>query len=119
LSVERQACGAPDIGERQFFWRSLEKAVLVALVGAGGLGLLLGLRYRVPALLVASAVVAAAATAAACLTESAPWAVLILPFGAVAALQCGYLCGVALAFAAHGRARARAPDAKRFEEASR
>jgi hypothetical protein len=80
--------------------------VLVALVGAASLGLLLGLRWRVPAVLLASAAVAVATGAAAYLTGSAPWAALIAAIGAVAALQCGYLCGLVLAIAVahrHGR----------------
>ena len=74
--------------------------MLGTLVAAGGLGVLLGLRYRVPALLVASIAVAAAAAAIAIHTQASPLAVLALTLGAAATLQCGYLCGLLVAYAA-------------------
>ncbi len=80
--------------------------MLGTLVAAGGLGLLLGLHCRVPAVLVASAAVAMAGGTGALLTGASFLGALMLSLGAVAALQCGYLGGLLAAYAA-SRARLR------------
>ena len=95
--------------------------MLEALVAATGIGFLLGLRYRVPAVVVASAVAAVAGAWIAYLKGASLWAILMLPVGAVVALQCGYLGGLLVAFGvAHSRQRRRhssAPErAPTFEE---
>jgi hypothetical protein len=78
----------------------LVEEMIGALVAAGGLGLLLGLRYRVPALLFASIAVAVAAAVVAVLAGASALAALGLSLGAVATLQCGYLGGLLVAYAA-------------------
>jgi hypothetical protein len=74
--------------------------MLEALVLAGGLGFLLGLRYRVPAVVPASALAAVMGPAVAYVTGAELWVVLIASVGAVVALQCGYLGGLLLTFSA-------------------
>lgn len=84
--------------------------MLGALVATGGLGLLLGLRYRIPAALAASVVVAVVVGMVALVTGASAWAVLAGAAGAAIALQLGYLCGLLLAFATASRAsRSRRP----------
>jgi hypothetical protein len=79
-----------------------------ALIAAAGIGFLLGLRYRVPAVVVASAAAAIAGALIAYLKGASLWGVLLLPVGAVVALQCGYLGGLLVAFGvAHNRQRRR------------
>jgi hypothetical protein len=80
-----------------------EEDMLGALVAAGGLGLLLGLRYRVPAALAASVVAAIAVGLIALITGASGWAVLAGATGAAVALQVGYVGGLLLAFAAASR----------------
>jgi hypothetical protein len=73
------------------------RQMLEALITAAGLGFLLGLRYRIPAVVAGSAV-AAAATLALALFRGAPlWVVLLTPMGAIVALQGGYLIALVLA----------------------
>src|SRR5262245_56457239 len=84
--------------------------MIEALVAAAGIGFLLGLRYRIPAAIIASAVAAAAGGVVACLTGASLWGVLIAPLAAMAALQCGYLAGL---LAAVGVSRARLPGWRR------
>jgi hypothetical protein len=74
--------------------------MLEALVLAGGLGFLLGLRYRVPAVVPASAVAVVMGPVVAYVAGAELWLVLIASVGAVVALQCGYLGGLLLAFSA-------------------
>lgn len=74
--------------------------MLGTLAAAGGLGLLLGLRYRVPAVLLASIAVAAAAATVAVHMQASSLAALALALGAAATLQFGYLCGLLIAYAA-------------------
>ena len=74
--------------------------MLEALVLAGGLGFLLGLRYRVPAVVPASALAAVMGPAVAYVAGAELWVVLIASVGAVVALQCGYLGGLLLTFRA-------------------
>jgi hypothetical protein len=64
-----------------------------ALVVAAGAGFLLGLRYRPPALVVASAAAVVIGPAVARLMGSSFWIILLAPVGTVVALQCGYLGG--------------------------
>jgi hypothetical protein len=79
--------------------------MLEALVLAGGLGFLLGLRYRVPAVVPASAVAAVLGPVVAYLAGAEPWAIFIASVGAVVALQCGYLAGLLLSFLTAPRAK--------------
>ena len=74
--------------------------MLEALALAGGLGFLLGLRYRVPAVVPASAAAALMGPAVAYVSGSELWVVLVASAGAVVALQCGYLGGLLLTFSA-------------------
>ncbi|HEY7549459.1 MAG TPA: hypothetical protein VH913_08070 [Hyphomicrobiaceae bacterium] len=69
-----------------------------ALVVAAGAGFLLGLRYRPPAVVVASAAAAVMGPALAYLTGSSFRIVLLASVGAMVALQCGYLGGSLLNF---------------------
>jgi hypothetical protein len=79
--------------------------MLEALVLAGGLGFLLGLRYRVPAVVPASAAVAAMGPVVAYLSGAEPWLLVLTSVGAVVALQCGYLGGFLLTFLTASRAK--------------
>jgi len=79
--------------------------MLEALVLAGGLGFLLGLRYRVTAVVPASAAAAVLAPCIAYLGGAELWAVLLAAFGAVVALQLGYLGGLLLSFFTAPRAK--------------
>jgi hypothetical protein len=95
--------------------------MLEALVAATGIGFLLGLRYRVPAVVVAAAAAAVAGAVIAHLQGGSLGAILLLSVGAVIALQGGYLGGLLVAFGvAHTRQRRRhssAPErAPTFEE---
>jgi hypothetical protein len=76
--------------------------MLQALVLAAGLGFLLGLRYRVPAVVVASAATAVMAPAVAYMAGASFWPVVLSPAAALVALQCGYLGGLALSFIVAG-----------------
>jgi hypothetical protein len=78
-----------------------------ALVLAGGLGFLLGLRYRVPAVVPVSAVMAVMGSVVAYLSGAGPWLVVLAAVGAVTALQCGYLAGLLLTFLTAPRAKPR------------
>jgi hypothetical protein len=79
--------------------------MLEALVLAGGLGFLLGLRFRVPAVVPASAVAAVMGPLVAHLASAGVWAVVGASVGAVVALQCGYLGGLLLSFLTARRAK--------------
>jgi len=72
--------------------------MIEALVLATGLGFLLGLRYRAPAVVVASAAAVVMGPAIAYQAGASFWAVVLAPIGAVVALQCGYLGGLLLSF---------------------
>ena len=80
--------------------------MLEALVLAAGLGFLLGLRYRVPALVAASAATVVLVPAFAYFAGAPFWAVLGAPLAALVALQCGYLGGLLLTYGV-SRARTR------------
>jgi hypothetical protein len=77
----------------------LVEGMLGTLATAGGIGFLLGLRYQVPAVLLASMPVAVAAVAAAVLKGASALGVLASSVGAVAVLQCGYVGGLLVAYA--------------------
>jgi hypothetical protein len=72
--------------------------MLETLVVAAGVGFLLGLRYRPPTLVVASAAAAVMGPVVAHLTGSSFRIVLLASVAAVVALQCGYLGGSLLNF---------------------
>jgi hypothetical protein len=69
------------------------------LIATGALGVLLGLRYRVTAVLVASPVVAIAGAAVAIATGSSAFVAVALSWGAIGVLQGGYLAGLLIAYA--------------------
>ena len=73
--------------------------MLWALVTVVGMGLLLGLWLRVPAITAASGVTVIAFIALAPLTHWSLLAIVLLGFGSLTALQIGYLVGVTLACA--------------------
>jgi hypothetical protein len=73
-------------------------ALLWAFTAAGGMGLLLGLWFRVPALIAISGLVAAMYLPVA-LTELGPASALVRTVALLAALQFGYIAGLMLAFA--------------------
>jgi hypothetical protein len=72
--------------------------MLEALALAGGLGFLLGLRYRVTAVVPASAAAAMLTSGIGYLGGSELWVVLLAAFGSVVILQLGYLGGLLLSF---------------------
>jgi hypothetical protein len=84
--------------------------MLEALVLAGGLGFLLGLRYRVPVVVPASAGAVVLGAVVSYLAGSELWIVVISAVGAVVALQLGYLGGLLLSFLTAPRAK---PDHNR------
>ena len=69
-----------------------------AFTVTGGMGLLLGLWFRVPALIAISGLVAATYLPVA-LTELGPASALVRTVALLAALQFGYIAGLVLAFA--------------------
>jgi hypothetical protein len=73
--------------------------MLLALGAAGAMGLLLGLRYRVPALLVASGVTTAVCLLVAPFTGLKPLSVMVITFALLGVLQLGYLTGLMLSSA--------------------
>jgi hypothetical protein len=78
--------------------------MLEALALAGGLGFLLGLRYRVTAVVPASAAAAMLTTGTGYLGGFELWVVVLAAFGSVVALQLGYLAGLLLSFFTASRA---------------
>jgi hypothetical protein len=72
--------------------------MLEALALAGGLGFLLGLRYRVTAVVPASAVAALLTSSIGYLGGFELWVIGLAAFGSVVALQLGYLGGLLLSF---------------------
>ncbi len=78
------------------------------LIVACSLGILLGLWMRVPAIVAASIGLVLLCTAAMPLASWSPLTALMYIFALLAALQCGYLIGVALSLPwATARSRAR------------
>jgi hypothetical protein len=74
--------------------------MLWLLFGAIGFGLLLGLFFRVAAVIAASIVLATASvTMGPLLAGWSIWLVLFAVFGGTIALQCGYFAGLLLIFA--------------------
>jgi hypothetical protein len=74
--------------------------MLWLLVGAAGLGVLLGLRFRVAAVAAASFVlVLLSVTVGQLLAGWSFWTVLSAAFGGPFALQCGYVAGLLLFYA--------------------
>jgi hypothetical protein len=72
--------------------------MLEALLLAAGVGFLLALRFRVPALVVASAVALVLGPVIAHLSGASFWAVVSAPVTTLVALQCGYLGGLLLTY---------------------
>jgi uncharacterized membrane protein YkvI len=68
--------------------------MLWAFAAAGAIGLLLGLRFRLPALLAASGVVVAACLLVAYFTQPGPVAAVAMTFGMLSVLQFGYVVGL-------------------------
>jgi hypothetical protein len=69
-------------------------------LGAGGaIGLLLGLRFRLPALLAASGAMAAACLTVAFCSASKPLIAVGMTFAALGVLQLGYVAGLLLSCA--------------------
>jgi hypothetical protein len=83
--------------------------MIEALGLAAGLGFLLALRFRVPALVVASAVAVVLGPVIAHFMGAPFWAVVTAPLSALMALQCGYLGGL---FLTHGMSRAAKPSSE-------
>jgi hypothetical protein len=72
--------------------------LLWAFTAAGGMGLLLGLWFRVPALIVVSGLAAATCLAVA-LTNQGLMSALVMTVALLTTLQFGYVAGLMLAFA--------------------
>ena len=72
--------------------------MLETLVLAAGMGFLLGLRYRVPIVVIASATAVVLGPAVAYIAGASFWAIVIAPAVGLVALQCGYLVGLLLSF---------------------
>ena len=85
--------------------------MLWALAGAGGMGLLLGLRFRVPALIAATWLTAAACLSLAPFMDLGLMPTLVFTFASLGVLQVGYLAGLML-FCAWSRARLSSADRK-------
>src|SRR5262245_8569104 len=77
----------------------LGSGLLGTLLATAALGVLLGLRYRVPAVLLASFAVAIAGAVVAAFSGASVLAALALSWGGVAALQCGYVVGLLIGYA--------------------
>ena len=101
------SCSQPVRGTAwSFVWKSLgwdfferTAAMLWALALASGMGLLLGLRLRVPSVLAASAILVVCCVA---VMPFANWSFLpaaAFTFGLLGALQCAYLAGLMLSCA--------------------
>jgi hypothetical protein len=69
--------------------------VLSAIIGAAGIGLLLGLSLRVPALLLASAAVVVSGLGFALLSDVSGLTVVLTTIGSLLSLQASYIGGVA------------------------
>jgi hypothetical protein len=73
--------------------------MLSAFGAAGALGLLLGLRYRIPALLAASGVTAPVCLFVAPFTGLTPLSAAVITFTLLGVMQVGYLAGLMLSCA--------------------
>lgn len=69
-----------------------------ALFVAGGLGFILGNRYRVPAVVVASVLVGVGSPVVAYAAGASLWTMALAPLVALVGLQSGYLVGVLSTF---------------------
>ena len=70
--------------------------MLWALAGAGGMGLLLGLKFRVPALIAATWLTAAGCLSLAFFLDLGLLPALVFTFASLGVLQVGYLAGLML-----------------------
>ena len=70
--------------------------MLWAYASASGLGLLLGLRYRAPAVIAGSVVLTLLGAPVCRLAGWSTWTAVAAAFSSVLALQCGYLAGLLL-----------------------
>jgi hypothetical protein len=70
--------------------------VLWAFASCGAIGLFLGLRFRAPAVIAASAIILVGGAVVAPLIGLSLWAALAAPLGAMCALQSGYIVGLML-----------------------
>jgi hypothetical protein len=70
-----------------------------AFAAIGGIGLVLGIWFRVPALVAASGLTAAACLSLTPLTDLGPMAAVVITFATLAVLQLGYLVGLILSCA--------------------
>jgi hypothetical protein len=75
---------------------SNEGNMLWAFAAAASIGLVLGLRFRAPSVIVASAIVVAGGVAVAPLTGLPFWTALAAILGGLCALQGGYIVGLML-----------------------
>jgi hypothetical protein len=75
-----------------------ENALLSAFIAAGGVGLLLGLWFRVPAMVAVSALVAATCLPLA-LTNQGVMSAVVMTVALLTTLQFGFMAGLMLAFA--------------------
>jgi hypothetical protein len=73
-------------------------AVLLGVIAAGGVGLLLGLWFRAPAMIAISGLAAATSLPIA-LTDEGLWFALLMTVALLTALQFGYLTGLTMALA--------------------
>jgi hypothetical protein len=73
--------------------------VFSALIGAAGIGLLLGVSLRVPAVLAASAAIVVVSLFIAPFADVHVATAALTTLGSLVALQCGYLGGLAVACA--------------------
>ena len=87
--------------------------MLWAYAGVSGFGLLLGLRYRAPAVIVASAVLMLLGATICRLAGWSIWTAMAAAFSSVLALQCGYLVGLLLTCVA-SRILSVRPDARQI-----
>lgn len=83
--------------------------MLSAMIAAAGIGVLLGLSLRVPAVLAASATIVGGGVAISPFADASALTAALTTLGALLALHCGYLGGVTLS-CAWSRARASAPQ---------
>jgi len=91
--------------------------VLWTFATCGVVGLLLGLRFRAPSVIAASAIIVVGSAAVAPLIGLPFWPALALPLGGLCALQSGYIVGLML-WCAASRARPQPRDALSDREPS-
>jgi hypothetical protein len=91
--------------------------VLWAFAACGVVGLFLGLRFRAPAVIAASAIILVGGAVLAPLIGLPLWTALAAPLGAMCALQSGYIVGLML-WCGISRARPQLRDALSARESS-